>query len=103
MPAPPSGPAGPRHASSNNPLCADMEAWMDQGWSPGLIADVVARDHPDDRLMRVSHETIYTCLFVQSRGTYALTCTNGCRPSAGRVNLGAARLTAASTAVARSL
>src|SRR5262249_57632900 len=53
----------------DNPLCADIEAWMDQGWSPKLIAEVLARDHPDDKLMRVSHETIYTCLYVQARGS----------------------------------
>ena len=47
----------------NNPLGAEIEAWMDQGWSPKLIAEVLARDHLDDRLMmRVSHETIYRCL-----------------------------------------
>jgi transposase, IS30 family len=49
-------------------LCAKVEAWMDQGWSPKLIAEVLARDHPDDRLLRVSHETIYKCLYVQGRG-----------------------------------
>ena len=49
-------------------LCAKIAAWMDQGWSPKLIADVLARDHPDDRLARVSHETIYQCLYVQGRG-----------------------------------
>ena len=49
-------------------LCATVEAWMDQGWSPRLIAEVLARDHPDDKLMRVSHETIYKCLYVQGRG-----------------------------------
>jgi IS30 family transposase len=54
---------------TDNPLCADIEAWMEQGWSPRLIADVLARDHPDDTLMRVSHETIYKCLFVQGRGS----------------------------------
>jgi len=53
----------------DNALCADIEAWMDQGWSPKLIAEVLARDHPDDKLMRVSHETIYTCLYVQARGS----------------------------------
>ncbi len=42
---------------------------MDDGWSPKLIADVLARDHPDDRLSRVSHETIYQCLYVQTRGS----------------------------------
>jgi transposase, IS30 family len=53
----------------DNPICAAIEAWMDQGWSPKLIADVLARDHPDDKLMRVSQETIYKCLYVQSRGS----------------------------------
>ena len=41
---------------------------MDDGWSPKLIAEVLARDHPDDKLARVSHETIYQCLYVQGRG-----------------------------------
>jgi IS30 family transposase len=49
-------------------LCATIADWMDQGWSPKLIAEVLARDHRDDRLARVSHETIYTCLYVQGRG-----------------------------------
>ena len=35
---------------------------MDDGWSPKLVAEVLARDHPDDKLARVSHETIYQCL-----------------------------------------
>ena len=41
---------------------------MDDGWSPKLIAEVLARDHPDDKLARVSHETIYRSLYVQTRG-----------------------------------
>jgi IS30 family transposase len=49
-------------------LCLRIARWMDDGWSPKLIADVLARDHPDDKLARVSHETIYTCLYVQGRG-----------------------------------
>jgi transposase, IS30 family len=49
-------------------LCKAIENWMDDGWSPRLIAEVLARDHPDDRLARVSHETIYQCLYVQGRG-----------------------------------
>jgi transposase, IS30 family len=52
-----------------HPLCASIEAWMDDGWSPKLIADVLAHDWPDDKLMRVSHETIYQCLYVQTRGS----------------------------------
>ena len=53
----------------DHPLCVAIEAWMDDGWSPQLIAAVLARDHPDDRLARVSHETIYKCLYVQTRGS----------------------------------
>jgi transposase, IS30 family len=49
-------------------LCAQIAGWMDDGWSPKLIADVLGRDHPDDKLARVSHETIYQCLYVQGRG-----------------------------------
>ncbi len=49
-------------------LCTKIAAWMDDGWSPKLIAEVLARDHADDRLARVSHETIYQCLYVQTRG-----------------------------------
>jgi IS30 family transposase len=53
----------------DNPLCAAIEAWMDDGWSPKLIAQMLGRDHPDDKLARVSHETIYKCLYVQTRGS----------------------------------
>ena len=46
---------------------------MDEGWSPGLIAAMLRRDHPgtDPRSMmdRVSHETIYRALYVQTRGS----------------------------------
>jgi IS30 family transposase len=59
----------PKAFRLNNPqLCGQVTTWMDDGWSPKLIADVLARDHPDDRLARVSHETIYQCLYVQGRG-----------------------------------
>src|SRR5947207_1415914 len=49
-------------------VCVGIEGWIDDGWSPKLIADMLARAHPDDRLARVSHETIYQCLYVQGRG-----------------------------------
>jgi IS30 family transposase len=53
----------------NHPLCRSIEDWMGDGWSPKLIADVLARDYPGDKLMQVSHETIYQCLYVQTRGS----------------------------------
>jgi transposase, IS30 family len=49
-------------------LCTQIAEWMDQGWSPKLIAEVLAKSYPGDRLRRVSHETIYRCLYVQTRG-----------------------------------
>jgi IS30 family transposase len=52
-----------------HPLCRSIEDWMDDGWSPKLVADVLARDYPGDKLMQVSHETIYQCLYVQTRGS----------------------------------
>lgn len=52
----------------NRQLAKHVEAAMDDGWSPKLIADMLARDHPDDQTWRVSHETIYQSLFVQGRG-----------------------------------
>jgi transposase, IS30 family len=49
-------------------LCRRIEAWMDQGWSPQLIAAVLAADPACPETERVSHETIYRALYVQSRG-----------------------------------
>lgn len=50
-------------------LCADIVTWMDDGWSPRLIAQMLALYRPGDKLMRVSHETIYKALYVQTRGS----------------------------------
>jgi IS30 family transposase len=37
-------------------------------WSPQQIAQTLPRLFPDDPDLRVSHETIYQCLFVQTKG-----------------------------------
>ena len=50
------------------PLAEAVTRWLDQGWSPRLIALVLAEEHGGDRLFRVSHETIYKALYVQTRG-----------------------------------
>ncbi len=52
----------------NPGLCRRIEAWMDDGWSPGLIASMLRREHPHMIMDRVSHETIYRALYVQTRG-----------------------------------
>jgi IS30 family transposase len=49
-------------------LCSRIAEWMDQGWSPGLIARMLAAQSPDGETGRVSHETIYRALYVQARG-----------------------------------
>jgi IS30 family transposase len=38
-------------------------------WSPAQISSRLRRDHVDDPEMRVSHETIYECLYLQARGS----------------------------------
>jgi IS30 family transposase len=54
--------------SRNPALCARIEEWMDQGWSPKLIAEVLRHDDPCVSINRVGHETIYQALYVQTRG-----------------------------------
>jgi IS30 family transposase len=53
----------------NPALCGQIEAWMDAGWSPKLIAMILKRDSPRVIMERVSHETIYQALYVQTRGS----------------------------------
>lgn len=53
----------------NPGLCRRIETWMDEGWSPGLIAAMLRQQHPHMIMDRVSHETIYRALYVQARGS----------------------------------
>lgn len=50
-------------------LCRRIETWMDEGWSPKLIAQVLKEESPHMIMGRVSHETIYQALYVQTRGS----------------------------------
>lgn len=49
-------------------LLAAVEAGLLEGWSPQQISARLKLEYPDDLEMRISHETIYLSLFVQSRG-----------------------------------
>ncbi len=41
---------------------------LKEDWSPQQISGWLVRIHPNDEAMRVSHETIYRTLFVQTKG-----------------------------------
>ena len=43
---------------------------LKQDWSPQQIAGWLKQVHPEDESKRVSHETIYKSLFIQSRGAF---------------------------------
>lgn len=54
--------------ASNPRLLTAVEEGLLEGWSPEQISARLKREYPDDRGMRISHETIYRALYVQSRG-----------------------------------
>jgi len=54
--------------SFNDPLCHLIACKLRRKWSPQQIAGWLKRKHPDEEQQRVSHETIYRSLYVQTRG-----------------------------------
>jgi IS30 family transposase len=54
--------------SFNEPLCAFIARKLRLKWSPQQIAGWLKRKNPDEEQHRVSHETIYRSLYVQTRG-----------------------------------
>lgn len=54
--------------ASHPGLLAVVEEGLSEGWSPEQISARLKREYPDDGGMRISHETIYRALYVQSRG-----------------------------------
>lgn len=58
----------PRLLETNTALHDAVNAGLEQKWSPKQISERLLRDFPADHTMRVSHETIYECLYLQARG-----------------------------------
>jgi transposase, IS30 family len=54
--------------SGNARLVAEVERGLLAGWSPQQISARLKLDFANDPVMRISHETIYLSLYVQSRG-----------------------------------
>jgi transposase, IS30 family len=58
----------PEKLALNKPLALAVEYLLEQHCSPEQIAGRLPLEFPDDKDMRVSHETIYQSLFVHGRG-----------------------------------
>ena len=59
------------HLAAHPALRDYVAARLQEDWSPEQIAGVLKKQHPEDEAMRISHETIYKSLFVESRGVLA--------------------------------
>jgi transposase, IS30 family len=58
----------PTKLSSSPRLLRLVEDGLERRWSPEQISARLRADYPEDRELRISHETIYRSLYVQSRG-----------------------------------
>lgn len=58
----------PAKLATNVRLHDEVQAGLEQRWSPGQISARLIEDFPDEAAMRVSHEAIYQSLYVQGRG-----------------------------------
>jgi len=58
----------PGKLASGRRLLEAVEQGLAERWSPEQISARLKRMYPDDAQMRISHETIYRSLYVQSRG-----------------------------------
>jgi IS30 family transposase len=58
----------PRLLETNKALHDAVNSGLEQKWSPQQISKRLRQDFPDDHTMRVAHETIYQCLYLQARG-----------------------------------
>jgi IS30 family transposase len=53
--------------AGNAYLCRAISAKLTRKWSPQQITGWLMGEYPDDKGKRVSHETIYRSLFIQTR------------------------------------
>lgn len=58
----------PRKLEASRRLHDAVNDGLGEEWSPKQISKRLRKDYPDDEDMRVSHETIYECLYLQARG-----------------------------------
>jgi IS30 family transposase len=58
----------PRKLEAVPRLHDEVKSGLEKEWSPEQISHRLELDHPDDLEMRVSHETIYECMYLQARG-----------------------------------
>ncbi len=49
-------------------LWAQVHRLLEQGWSPAQIAATLKLEHPGQRALQASHETIYTAIYAAPRG-----------------------------------
>ena len=61
-----------------------VEAGLARRWSPQQISARLRVEHPDDPELRISHETIYQSLYVQSRGELRRRLTRNLRTGRAR-------------------
>ncbi|MGA5135280.1 IS30 family transposase [Streptomyces olivoreticuli] len=59
--------------ATNQPLRDFVAGKLAEDWSPEQISGLLARTHAAGSGMRISHETIYKSLFIQTRGVLAKT------------------------------
>lgn len=57
-----------RLLETNTALHDAVNSGLEQKWSPRQISKRLRQDFPGEDTMRVSHETIYQCLYLQARG-----------------------------------
>lgn len=57
-----------RKLDFGGPLWRKVRAMLEQRWSPEQIAAGLKREHPGQRALQASHETIYTAIYAAPRG-----------------------------------